>query len=546
MTPYTAHTDTFARDNLPPADQWPEFRFDLPDIRYPEHLNCTAELLDNAVGAGRVDRVALYSRGLAWSYGELLAKSNQIARVLREDLGIVPGNRVLLRAPNTPMMVAAWFGVIKAGGIAVSTMPMLRACELAVIIDKACVRHAICDARLVGELESAAANSGHRVCVIPFGDGDLEGRMASKPAHFENVDTGRDDTCVLAFTSGTTGKPKATMHFHRDVMMMADIFARHILRTNANDIYCGTPPLAFNFGLGCELVAPLRFGAALALFETPTPEGLLTAIDEFRATTIFTSPTGYRAMLSLAEGRGLSSLRQCISAGEPLPKATSEKWKERTNIRIIDGIGSTEMTHIFISAPVEEVRPGATGRPLPGYRARILDGNDRPMPAGSEGRLAIKGPTGCRYLADGRQRDYVRAGWNVTGDVYVEDEDGYFWFKARADDMIVSGGYNIAGPEVESALMAHDAVAECAVVAAPDPARGSIVKAFVVPAAGRNGTEELGEEIKDFVKAAIAPYKYPRAVEFVSSLPKTETGKLQRFKLRAAADHPEGFDPFAS
>jgi 2-aminobenzoate-CoA ligase len=532
MSTYTAHQDTFARDHLPPRELWPELLFELPELNYPPILNCASVLLDDAVAEGNGDRVALLAAGEQWTYRQLLERANQIARVLSEDLQVVPGNRVLLRGCNAPMLVASWFGVLKAGGIAVTTMPMLRAFELSAIARKAQIDHALCEARLAGEVESAARDTGLLRHLLTYADGKLEERMARKPTSFDNVPTAVEDVSLLAFTSGTTGEPKATMHFHRDVLAMADTVARHVLRTQPDDVHVGSPPLGFTFGLGALLVFPLRFRAAAGLVETPTPDALLGAVQSWRATCLFTAPTAYRAMLPLIGKFDIASLRQCVSAGEPLPKATSEAWFERTGIRIIDGIGATEMIHIFISAAGDEIRPGATGRAVPGYRACILDEQGKALPPGSTGRLAVKGPTGCRYLDDERQRTYVQNGWNLTGDTYRLDEEGYFWFQARADDMIVSAGYNIAGPEVEWALLTHPAVRECAVIGAPDPDRGQIVKAFVVLQPGHMGSEALRVELQDVVKRTIAPYKYPRALEFVEALPKTTTGKLQRYVLR--------------
>jgi len=508
-------------------------RFDLPELEYPHSLNCATVLLDEAVAEGHGDRVALYSTSETWSYRKLMERANQIARVLSEDMGLVPGNRVLLRAANNPMLAACWLGVMKAGGIAVTTMPLLRAGELRVIVEKARVSHALCDARLVEACTEAIVGTDAQVAIATFGDGSLEAAMARKSTVFDSVDTAAEDICILAFTSGTTGRPKATAHFHRDVLAMADTFARHVLRTKPGDVYLGSPPLGFTFGLGALLVFPLRFRAAASLLEAPTPEGLLEAVQTTGVTCLFTAPTMYRALLTNLDEFDLSTLRRCVSAGEPLPKATSDAWYEATGIRIIDGIGTTEMIHIFISADGPDIRPGATGVPVPGYQACVLDPDDRPLPVGNSGRLAVKGPTGCRYLADDRQRDYVIDGWNVTGDIYRVDEDGYFWFETRADDMIISAGYNIAGPEVEAALLEHAAVAECAVVASPHAERGNIAKAFVVRASGfETAGEQLVLELQKLVKASIAPYKYPRKIEWVDSLPKTQTGKVQRFKLR--------------
>jgi 2-aminobenzoate-CoA ligase len=531
----TAHLDTFARDNLPPREQWPELGFDLPELRYPERLNAAAELLDRTVEGGGGERVALRAGDSALSYRELLALANRIARVLREDLGLVPGNRVLLRGPNNPMMAACWLATLKAGCIAVATMPLLRAKELRQVAEKARVGAALCDARLLEELELARSLCPELRRVVAFngsGPGSLESLLRGKPAAFENVDTAAEDVALIAFTSGTTGQPKGTLHFHRDVLAMCDCFPRSILRPSADDVFIGTPPLAFTFGLGGLLCFPMRSGASTVLLEKPSPDALLQAIQDRRATICFTAPTSYRAMAALAKGYDLSSLRKCVSAGEALPDPTRQAWKAATGIEIIDGIGSTEMIHIFISHAPDRVRRGATGYAIPGYQARVVDDAGNPLPPGTVGRLAVKGPTGCRYLADERQRSYVQGGWNLTGDAYLMDADGYFFYQARTDDMIISAGYNIAGPEVEGALLEHPAVAECAVVGQADEERGQIVKAFVVLRPGFQAGPALAKELQDFVKGAIAPYKYPRAVEFIEALPRTETGKLQRFRLR--------------
>lgn len=532
---YTAHIDTFARDNLPPRGAWPELIFELPELQYPARMNCAAELLDRAILRGWRDRIAIRAADGLCSYMQLLAQSNRIARVLVEDMGLVPGNRVLLRGPNNPMMAACWFGVFKAGGVVVGTMPLLRAKELTEIVGKAQITHALCDKRLEADLKLALPSCPTLNSIKYWYDddsGSLDRLCATKSGSFSNVDTSGDDVALIAFTSGTTGKPKGTVHFHRDVIAMCDCFPRSCLRPSKQDIFCGTPPLAFTFGLGGLLCFPLRFGASTVLLERLSPDGLLDAIRRFKATICFTAPTFYRQMAQIARHYDLKSLKKCVSAGEALPDSARQLFRTATGIEIIDGIGATEMMHIFISHTPETVRRGATGYAIPGYRAKVLDDSGKPCTPGVVGRLAVKGPTGCRYLADDRQQVYVQRGWNLTGDAYALDEDGYFFYQARTDDMIVSAGYNIAGPEVESALLAHEAVAECGVVGVPDEERGQIVKAFVVLMPGYQRTEEVARMLQDHVKNTIAPYKYPRAVEFVDSLPRTETGKLQRFRLR--------------
>jgi len=539
----TAHVDTFARERLPAADALPELLFELPELQFPPRLNCATELLDRHVAAGNGARLAVQGHGgVRWSYADLQAEANRIAHVLVEDLGVVPGNRVLLRGANSPMLAACWLAVVKAGGIVVGTMPLLRARELVTIVAKAEVSHALVDERLAEELDLALPQCPTLRHVRRFGPagapaapGSLGALAATKPATFTNVDTAADDICLLAFTSGTTGVPKAAMHFHRDVMAACACWPAHVLRASADDVFIGSPPLAFTFGLGGLLAFPLAIGASTVLVEKATPDALLPAIAQFRATVCFTAPTSYRAMAALAPQHDLSSLRKCVSAGEALPAATRALWKEAAGIEIIDGIGSTELFHIFISADEQHAKPGATGLVVPGYRAAILDDEGRELPerSGQVGRLAIKGPTGCKYLDDARQATYVQGGWNLTGDAYLQDADGQFVYQARTDDMIISGGYNIAGPEIESALLLHPAVAECGVIGRPDEARGMVVKAFVVLRPGHRTDAAMAEELQAFVKRTIAPYKYPREVAFRDSLPRTETGKLQRFKLRS-------------
>ena len=542
MTP-SAHVDTFARDRLPPAAEQPEFLFELPELQFPARLNCAAELLDRRIAQGWGGRRCLIAAdGEVWTYAQLQAQANRIANVLVQEMGLVPGNRVLLRSANSPMLAACWFAVIKAGGIALGTMPLLRAKELAQIITKAQVTHALCDSALAAELALAAVAVAAPLLreLRHFGGGaavGLEASAARQPASFTSVDTAADDVCLLAFTSGTTGQPKATMHFHRDVMAACVCFPLHVLHAQAEDVFIGSPSLAFTFGLGGLLLFPIHVGAATVLLAKASPPDLLDAIARHGATLLVTAPTSYRAMAAAAGERKLAvahggSLRKCVSAGEALPAATRALWRDATGIELIDGIGATELLHIFISADEPHARAGATGLAVPGYRACVVDEQLQPVATGSVGRLAVKGPTGCRYLDDPRQAQYVQGGWNLTGDAYLQDADGYFVYQSRSDDMIVSAGYNIAGPEVEDALMGHPAVAECAVIGVADAERGQVVKAFVVLKPGMLGDAACTEALQDFVKAAIAPYKYPRAIDYRDALPRTETGKLQRFKLR--------------
>jgi 2-aminobenzoate-CoA ligase len=535
----TAHLDTFARDNLPPRAQWPDFLFELLELKYPDRMNCVVELLDRWIAAGWGDRPCLISPAETLTYAQLGERVNRIANVLTRSLGLMPGHRVLLRGPNNPMMVAAYLAVVKAGGIVVATMPLLRAKEIAYPIAKAKIRLALCDHRLAEEMEKARSLAPELERVVYWGSGApdaLETLMAT-PGYetFVPCDTASEDVCLIAFTSGTTGEPKGTMHFHRDMLATCESYGRYVLRAQASDRFIGSPPLAFTFGLGGLVLFPLRVGAASILIEKASPDDLLAAIEKFRATIAFTAPTAYRAMLARLREHDMSSLRKCVSAGEPLPKATFEAWLAATGIKILDGIGATEMLHIFIGSPEEEIRPGATGKPVPGYEARVVDADRKELPPNTIGRLAVRGPTGCRYLADKRQLQYVQDGWNITGDTYLMDEDGYFWYQARSDDMIVSSGYNIAGPEVEAALLEHPAVAECGVVGSPNEERGQVVKAYVVLRMGYSGDAATTKLLQEHVKATIAPYKYPRTIEYVTQLPRTQTGKLQRFELRRIA-----------
>jgi 2-aminobenzoate-CoA ligase len=533
----SAHVDTFAEDRLPQRELMPELLFDELRAPYPERINAAEYFLDRHVGAGGADRCIVLPGGGAWSYAELLAIANRIAHVLIEDLGLEPGNRVLLRAPNTAMLAACWFAVLKAGGIVVTTMPLYRSRELRFILEKAQVKHALCDVRLREEFERACDAAGDVRCVY-FGDAaagedSLELRMARKPVDFRNVETAAEDVAIVAFTSGTTGTPKAAMHYHRDLLAICDTYGTRVLEPNRGDLFCGSPPLAFTFGLGGLLLFPLYAGAATLLLEKAGPAELLEAIAGFGVTTIFTAPLAYRTMAASLESYDVSTLRACVSAGETLPAGVWEDWYAKTGLRILDGIGSTEMLHIFVGSPVESARPGSTGRVVPGYVAEIHDDGGRPVPDGTIGRLAVKGPTGCKYLEDPRQSNYVQLGWNYPGDAYRKDGEGYFWYVARVDDMIVSAGYNISGPEVEEALIAHADVREVAVVGKRDPEKQThIVKAFVVLADGCEATQEKADELREFCKSQIAPFKAPREIEFVTALPRTETGKLQRYKLR--------------
>jgi 2-aminobenzoate-CoA ligase len=536
----TAHEDTWARDNLPSPEEWPDL-VGWERFGYPERLNAAVELTDRLVEAGHGDRVALIGNGRRRTYKELSDWTNRLARALVEDFGLRPGNRVLIRSPNTPAAVAAWLAATKAGAVVVNTMPLLRAGELAKIVDRAEIGLALCDTRLMDELTACAKDSRFLRAVIGFDgtanhDAELDRAALPKPVCFEAVPTGRDDVALIGFTSGSTGVPKATAHFHRDLLLIADGYAREVLQVAPEDVFVGSPPLAFTFGLGGLAVFPLRFGAAATLLETASPANMVEIIETHRATVCFTAPTAYRAMLAaMAEGADLSSLRCAVSAGETLPPPIYEAWMTRTGKPLLDGIGATEMLHIFVTNRLDDHHPGATGRPVSGYEARVVDEAMREVEDGAVGLLAVRGPTGCRYLADARQRDYVREGWNVTGDAFWRDGEGRFHFAARADDMIVTSGYNVAGPEVEAALLAHEDVRECAVVGAPDEGRGQIVVAHVVLREGAEACSFTELALQEHVKRVIAPYKYPRRVVFCDALPKTESGKIQRFRLKGAA-----------
>jgi 2-aminobenzoate-CoA ligase len=538
----SAYEDTFTRDSLPPVEQRPEFLFDHADFQYPDRLNCAAELLDRAVAGGHGDRPVIHSeingRKYFVTYRQLLKQANRIAHVLKEDLGLVPGNRVLLPSPNNRMLAACLFGVLKAGGVVVPVMPLLRAKELRQIVNKAQVRFALCDGRLVREMDAAGVRSRFLERTVYFnhgGAGSLELLMERKPVEFANVETAADDVALIAFTSGTTGEPKGAMHFHRDVLAMCDSWPRGVLKPGQDDIFCGTPPLAFTYGLGVMLAVPMRFGASTVLIEDLTPDRLLKAIQDYRCSFVATAPVYFRRMAPLAGKYELSSLRMAVSSGDALSEATRDMFHKATGLVITDGLGCTEMMQTFLSHTPDRLRPGAIGYVTPGYRVEVLDEAGRACAPGVVGRLAVKGPSGCLYLADERQKQYVQGGWNVTGDACSRDQDGYFYFHGRYDDLIVSSGYNIDGFEVESALLEHEAVAECAVVGVPDAERGSLVTAFVVLKRGQAASDQLARELQEHVKSAIAPYKYPRLVEFVKTLPRSGTGKLQRFKLREKA-----------
>lgn len=538
MLGQSGHIDTFTRDRLPPFAQWPEIN--LAGFDYPEWLNIGVELTDRMVERGFGDHIALIGNGRSRTYKELSDWTNRIANALVDDYGVKPGNRVLIRSANNPAMVASWLAATKVGAVVVNTMPMLRAKELKQIVDKAQISHALCDTRLMEELTLCAKDSAFLTHVIGFDgtanhDAELDRAALKKSVRHQAAQTGRDDVALLGFTSGTTGEPKATMHFHRDILIIADGYAKEVLNVTPEDVFVGSPPLAFTFGLGGLAVFPLRFGAAAALLEQASPPNMIELIQEHRATICFTAPTAYRVMLkAMDEGADLSSLRAAVSAGETLPGPVYDEWKAKTGKPMLDGIGATEMLHIFITNRFDDHAPACTGRPVGGYEGRIVDENMAELPRGEVGRLAVRGPTGCRYMEDDRQLKYVRDGWNLTGDSFWQDEAGRFHFAARSDDMIVSAGYNIAGPEVEAALLSHPAVLECAVIAAPDEERGNVVEAHVVLAQGQTADAVMIKALQDHVKKEIAPYKYPRNVVFCDALPKTQSGKIQRFRLRQA------------
>jgi len=533
----TGHTDTYTRDNLPPEELWPNFLTE--NFNYPEHINVGSILTDGMVEKGFGDNVALIGNGRQRTYKELTDWTNRLAHALAEDYGVKPGNRVLIRSANNPAMVACWLAATKAGAVVVNTMPMLRAGELSAIVDKAEIDIALCDSRMMDEIVACGKTSKFLKSIISFDgtanhDAELDRVALGKPVKFEAVRTGRDDVALLGFTSGTTGEPKATMHFHRDLLMTADGYAQEVLGVTPDDVFVGSPPLAFTFGLGGLAIFPLRFGATATLLETASPANMIEIIETHKATICFTAPTAYRAMMrAMDEGADLSTLRCAVSAGETLPAPVFDEWREKTGKPMLDGIGATEMLHIFITNRFDDAKAACTGRPVTGYEARVVDDEMNEMPRGEPGRLAVRGPTGCRYLADERQTKYVVDGWNITGDTFVHDAEGYFHFAARNDDMIISSGYNIAGPEVEAALLSHPHVVECAVIGAPDEDRGSVVQAHVVLTDDAPQDEDTIKRLQDHVKATIAPFKYPRSVVFTDALPKTQTGKIQRFQLRA-------------
>jgi 2-aminobenzoate-CoA ligase len=538
MLDASVYPDDFVRRNLPPAELWPVIDHEaLKAYGYPQRFNAAVELLDVAVQSGHGNRPCIRAGKTVWSYAELLDKANRIAAMLVSELGVVPGNRVLLRSANNPMLAACWFAVLKAGGVAVTTMPLLRARELSQIMNKAQVQFALCDARLLAELEAAKPTSPTLKAIRVFNSDvadSIDTRMASYNASFDNVIPSHDDAALIGFTSGTTGPAKATVHFHRDLLVICDAYPAVTLRSTPDDIILGSPPLGFTYGLGSLLLFPMRRHASTVLLEQVTPDTLLQAVQDHRATTLMTGPTMYRAMAPLTERYDLSSLRTCCSAGEHLPVPVFEDWQRRTGIRILDHMGSTEMLHAFMGVPREDIRPGTTGIALPGYTMAVVDDAGDPVPSGTIGKLAVKGPIGCRYLDDPqRQQAYVKKGWNITGDAFHVDDDGFYWYHSRTDDMIVSSGYNISGSEIEEVLLEHPAVKECAVVGVADGARGQIAKAFIVPRDMAKADAALHQQLQDFVKQSIAPYKYPRAIEFVAELPRTETGKVQRAVLRA-------------
>ena len=536
----SAQTDRFVHDRLPPAGQLAEMRYDLPELRIADQANLVDVLLGQVQARSWLDKPFLRSDQITLTYADASERINRIAQVLTEDFGLVPGNRVLLRGGNSIGMALAWLGVVKAGLIAVATMPLLRAKELGEVIEKAQINIALCDATLLDELNIAKSQTDTLTTIVPFNlmnePGSLAVLSAQKDGSFKLCLTAADDIALMAFTSGTTGKPKAVVHTHRDVLAACHAWPRHVLGATPDDIVMGSPPLAFTFGLGGLLLFPLAAGASSYFPSIAyTPEAMVKLLNETRATIVYTAPTFYRQMAAFAKRAGTPTLRICVSAGEALPDVTRQLWKDATGIEMLDGIGATEMFHIFISSKPADVRRGAIGKVVPGYTAKVVNDQGIEVPLGTVGKLAVIGPTSCKYLDDPRQANYVKDGWNYPGDAFTQDADGYFFYQARDDDMIITSGYNVGGPEVEDALMQHPVVAECGVIGLLDAERGMIVKAFVVLKSGVSGDEACVKLLQDHVKATLAPFKYPRQVEFLDKLPRTETGKLQRFKLRSAA-----------
>ena len=536
---HSAQTDRFVHDRLPPVAARAQMRYDLPELQIADQANLVDVLMRQIEVRGLLDRPFLRSDKITLTYADTSERINRIAQVLIEDFGLVPGNRVLLRGGNSIGMALAWLAVVKAGLVAVATMPLLRVKELGEVIEKAQINFALCDATLADDLNIAKAQTQTLRTIVLFNlmnePGSVAVLSAQKDGHFKPCLTAADDVALMAFTSGTTGKPKAVVHSHRDVLAACQAWPRHILEATPGDIVMGSPPLAFTFGLGGMLLFPLAAGASVYFPSIAhTPEAMVKLINETRATIIYTAPTFYRQMAPFAKRSGTPSLRTCVSAGEALPDATRQLWKDATGIEMLDGIGATEMFHIFISSKPDDVRRGAIGKVVPGYTARVVNDEGVEVPFGTVGKLAVMGPTGCKYLDDARQMTYVKDGWNYPGDAFTQDADGYFFYQARDDDMIITSGYNVGGPEVEDALMQHAAVAECGVIGLPDDERGMIVKAFVVLKPGIDGDEACVKLLQDHVKATLAPFKYPRQIEFIGRLPRTETGKLQRFKLRSA------------
>lgn len=540
MTFPSAQTDRYVHDRLPPREQWPEFRYELPELQVPEQVNVVTHLFDAARANGWADRLLLRAPDRTLTYAEAEAEVNRMAEMLMNDFKLETGNRVLLRGSNSVPMALAWLAVVKAGLTVVPTMPLLRAKELGQIIEKARPALAVCEAHLLKEMVPATQDATDRLPLLVFGDAErpdgMEQRALRHSPDYAGCATAADDIALLAFTSGTTGQPKAVITLHRDIVAYCGTWPRHVLRATPDDIVTGSPPLAFTFGTGGLLIFPMYAGASVYFPSGRyNPESMVRKMRDNGVTICYTAPTFYRQMAPYAQALGIPSLRICVSAGEALPDSTRQIWKEATGIEMLDGIGGTEMWHIYVSAAGADVRPGAIGKAVPGYEARVVDENDNEVPRGTVGRLAVRGPTGCRYMEDARQAKYVQNGWNHPGDSFIQDEDGYFFYQARDDDMIVTSGYNVGAPEVEDCLMTHPAVAACGVVGKNDEVRGKIIKAFVVLRPDRTANEAMAEELQAYVKNSIAPYKYPREVEFVAELPHTETGKLQRFKLRDMA-----------
>ena len=546
---------------LPPEEMRPEKVYSIPEVQdYPARLNPARELLDRNVEEGRGGKPALLFQDRVITYGALAEQANRLGNVLASH-GVEEEDRVVILSPNQPLSLVANFAALKLGAVPVPASPLLSPPEVSWVINNSEARALLVHTAMLPLVEKARPEFSSEPVVLglaPPSDelskADVESvlpLMEKADAALEAVLREKDRVGILLYTSGTTGKPKGVVHLVEEILAVADTFGHYGWKLRDDDVVFSPAPLAFAAGYGAMAIIPFRFGAAVSIMPRFEPEAAFETVQQHHATVLTILPTSYRKMLQVegAEKRfDLSSVRMCTGGGEALTAETYGQWLDRFGLEIFEGFGTTEMFYVFVSVAVtEKAKPGSIGTPVPGYEVKVVSEEGNEVGPGEIGRMVAKGPTGTLYwrpqeengrLMESQRHAVVGKGWNVVGDYLYGDEDGYFWFVSREDDLIKSSGYRIGPEEIEMVILKHPAVADAGVIGVPDPVRGQNTKAFVVLTEGYAPSGELKQEIIDFCRNDIAVYKLPREVEFVETLPRTVTGKLLRRVLRTGEQQP--------